>query len=259
MSAQFDTSVFRQPRWISAFLVGVLIAIACVRLGFWQLDRLDERRERNAQIEARLEQPARPIASLRGEYHDDPEELAYRHAIAEGTYRSEDEFISVGRIYGDVKGALVATPLELSDGSVLIVVRGIVPGDSVGPPLVGYETPITPVVIEGRLSAGEEPSRITEPDPVDGDLTSLSRLDLEFIDEWVEGDVLPFSILLDEQTPAGPGEQPTPIPNEELTEGSHLGYAVQWFAFAIIAFAGAVGLMWRAGRQTEDAEVSDTV
>ena len=259
MSAQFDTSVFKQPRWISAFLVGVLIAIACVRLGFWQLDRLDERRERNAQIESRLEQPARPLAGLRAEYHDDPEELAYRHAITEGTYRSEDEFISVGRIYGDVKGALVATPVDLPDGSVLIVVRGIVPGDSVGPPMVGYETPGTPVVIEGRLSAGEEASRISEPVPDNGDLTSLNRLDLAFVDEWVDGDVLAFSLLLDEQHPSGPGDQPTPIPNEELTEGSHLGYAVQWFAFAIIAFAGAVGLMWRAGRQTNEADSVDVV
>ncbi len=257
MTARFDTAVLRQPRWIAAFLVGLLVAVACVRLGLWQLDRLDERRDRNAQIEARLDEPARPLTGLRLEFDDDPDDLAYRNAIVEGVYRAEDEFISVGRVYGDVKGALVATPLDLEDGSVLIVVRGIVPGDTPGPPLVGYETPTAPVVLQGRLSAGEEPSRIEEPAPDSGDLTSLSRVDLAFVDEWVEGDVLPFALLLDDQVPSGAAGEPVPIPNEELTEGSHLGYAVQWFAFALIALAGGVGLVWRAGRRTPDADTVD--
>jgi len=37
------------------------------------------------------------------------------------------------------------------------------------------------------------------------------------------------------------------IPDEELTEGKHLGYAVQWFAFSAIALVGLVGLLYRAG------------
>lgn len=233
-------------------LVAALVGIACVRLGVWQLDRLDERRERNAQIQERLDEPARPLAGLRAQYADDPEALAYRKALVEGVYRPTEEFVSVGRVYGDVKGELVATPLDLSDGSVLIVVRGIVPGDTPGPPMVGYEVPPTPVVLQGRLSAGEEPSRIAEPLPAGGSLTSLSRLDLAYIDELIDGDVLPFALLLDEQRPSGVGSQPARIPNEELTEGSHLGYAVQWFAFALIAIAGGFGLIWRAGRRSDD-------
>ena len=42
--AAFDRSVLRQPRWILAFIVGLLLAMAFVRLGVWQLDRLDQRR-----------------------------------------------------------------------------------------------------------------------------------------------------------------------------------------------------------------------
>lgn len=238
-------------------LVAGLVAIACVRLGFWQLERLDERRERNAQIESRMDEPARPLAGLRSDFGDDPAELAFRHAIVEGNYRTADEFTSVGRVYGDLKGQLVATPVDLADGSVLIVVRGIVPGGTTGPPMDGYEPPSTAVVLEGRLSAGEEPSRISEPGPSDGHLTSLSRLDLAYVDEWIDGDVLPFSLLLDEQRPQGQASQPVAIPNEELTEGSHLGYAVQWFAFAIIAFIGGIGLVLRAGRRSEEPHPVD--
>jgi surfeit locus 1 family protein len=238
-------------------VVAGLVALACVRLGFWQLDRLDERRERNAQVQSRMDEPARPVAGLRSDFADSPSDIAYRHAIVEGTYRPSDEFVSVGRAYGDLKGKLVATPLDLLDGSVLIVVRGIVPGDTPGPPAQGYETPTSPVILEGRLSAGEEPSRISEPAPVGGELTSLNRLDLDYVDEWIGGDVLPFALLLDTQVPQGQASQPVPIPSEELTEGSHLGYAVQWFAFGIIALAGGIGLVLRAGRKSDDQEPID--
>jgi surfeit locus 1 family protein len=33
-----------------------------------------------------------------------------------------------------------------------------------------------------------------------------------------------------------------------LDEGPHRGYAVQWFAFAAIALAGAVAVVWRERR-----------
>lgn len=259
MSAQFDSSVFRQPRWIAALVVAVLVAIACVRLGFWQLDRLDERRERNLQVQSRLDEPARPLAGLRSDFADSPDDIANRHAIVEGRYRPSDEFVSVGRAYGDLKGQLVATPLDLDDGSVLIVVRGIVPGDTVGPPAQGYETPTSRVILEGRLSPGEEPSRISDSAPVGGKLTSLNRLDLAYIDDWIQGDVLPFALLLDTQVPQGQAGQPIPIPSEELTEGSHLGYAIQWFAFAIIALSGGIGLVLRAGRRADDQQAHDVV
>ena len=90
--------------------------------------------------------------------------------------------------------------------------------------------------------------RIGEPDPEGGVITALSRVDLDYIDRWIEQDVLPISLVLDQQQPASQGD-PVPMPQEELTEGSHLGYAVQWFAFAAIAIVGAGFLIYRAGTQ----------
>ncbi|MCB1246377.1 MAG: hypothetical protein KDB69_03845, partial [Acidimicrobiia bacterium] len=55
----------RKPRWIAAVVVGVLLAGVCVRLGFWQLDRLDQRRDRNPTIEARPDEIPRPLIALR--------------------------------------------------------------------------------------------------------------------------------------------------------------------------------------------------
>ena len=252
----FDRSVLKQPRWILAIIVGAFVALSFVRLGMWQLDRLDERRAENAVIEDRRAAVTRPIEGLIGQYGLSPIDLVDRAATVDGTYRTDLEFFSIGRTYGDLSGTLVVTPLELTDGQLLAVVRGIVPPGTEGPPAVGYEPPTGVVTVTGIVQDGEEPGRIAEPDPEDGVLRSISRLDLAFIDRWIDGDVLPISLTLVDQSPANPEGTPIPVPAAELTEGSHLGYAVQWFAFAIIVGVGVGYLIWRAGRIDSDVQVS---
>ncbi|GMQ94416.1 MAG: SURF1 family protein [Acidimicrobiia bacterium] len=244
---RFDTNTLRQPRWIVAVLVGLVLVVAFVRLGLWQLDRLEERRGLNATIEARMAEPARPLVGILGQYGDDGEALLYRRAEVEGTYRTDAEFFSIGRSIGDVRGTLVATPLDRSDGTVLIVVRGLVPPGTTGPPAAGFEPPEGLVKLIGRIDDGEEPTPIGESDPEGGDLTSLSRLDLEYIDRWVEGEVLPITLILEDQEPPDSEGEPRRVLREELSEGSHLGYAIQWFSFALIVGIGVAALVYRAG------------
>jgi surfeit locus 1 family protein len=111
------------------------------------------------------------------------------------------------------------------------------------------------MVIEGPLQAGEQATAIGEPDPQDGRLTSLSRIDLEYIDEWVDGDVLPVMMVLEGWSVPYPNAAPEPIPQQELTEGSHLGYAVQWFSFALIVVVGVAVLVYKA---VTDDSVNET-
>jgi len=254
MARSFDTAVLRRPRWIVAIIVGLLLTLLFIRLGIWQLDRLDERRAQNTTIEGRMAEPPRPLEGIVGQYGGDAEAMAYRHAVAEGTFRTEGEFFSIGRTYGDISGTLVATPFDLQDGSVLIVVRGLVPPGTQGPPAAGYEPAAGVVHIEGPLQPGEQSTAIGELPPDGGHLTSLSRLDLEYIEQWVSGDVLPVLLYLEGWTVPNPGNTPEPIPQPELTEGSHLGYAVQWIAFALIVFFGVAALVYREGTSSPPIE-----
>lgn len=244
---QFDWSILKKPRWILAAIVGVAIAVLFVQLAVWQLDRLDERRTTNAIVEARAGDPPVPLEDLIVQQNMNVDDMVYRAVIVEGTYRATDEFFSLGRVSGSVQGTLIVTPLDLADGSVLIVVRGIVPPSTEGPPAEGFETPEGVVRLVGRIDDGEEPAPIGELDPADGKLTSINRLDLEFIRRWVDGSVAPFTLILEYQDPPGQGREPIRLVQEELTEGSHLGYAVQWVAFALIVFFGVAGLIYKAG------------
>ena len=253
--ARFDSATLKQPRWILAIIVGVLLAAVFVRLGIWQLDRLEERRARNALTQERITAEPAAFDSLIATHGLDPEELNLRLAVVSGVYRPDLEFISVGRTVGDATGTLVATPLELDDGTLLVVVRGIVPAGTDGPPVVGYETPQGQVTVVGTLEDGEEPLRIGEPDPEDGVLTSLSRVDLAFVDTWIDGTVLPVLLTLVDQDPANRAGDPIPIPPDELTEGSHLGYAIQWFGFALVVIVGVGILVWRSGSKEKTEPV----
>jgi len=249
-------STLRKPRWILLIIVGLVLSVWFVRLGFWQLSRLEERRASNALITARMEEPPRSFEGLVGQYGTDPDELIYRQAIVTGRYLASDEFFSVGRNYNGVTGTLVMTPLELQDGSIMIIVRGLVPAGTVGPPADGYETPLGSVTLTGRLDDGEEPLRIGESPPENGKVESISRVDLEYIDEWSDGDILPVDLLLETQQPAGANATPIPIPAPELSEGKHLGYAVQWFAFALMALVGGFVLVWQAGTDSSTDETA---
>jgi cytochrome oxidase assembly protein ShyY1 len=253
---RYDLSTLMQPRWILAAAVGLGFAILFLFLGLWQLERLDERQTRNAAIIARSDEPVRPLVGLIADHDGNEERLPHRRTTVVGTYRADEEFLSIGRVYGDVVGTLVVTPLDLEDGSVLMVVRGIAPSGIAGPPAIGYEVPRGPVTLEGLIGEGEAPLRIGEADPPSGTIESISRIDLAYIDAWIEGDVLPFTLLLDTQSPLSAAE-PTRIPPEELSDGSHLGYAIQWFAFAVIAVVGVVALLRRAARNEPTPAASE--
>jgi surfeit locus 1 family protein len=250
--AAFTFHKLATPRWIGAIVVAVILVLAFVSLGLWQLSRLDERRTLNATIETRRVEPVRPLDGLTGQYGMDPEALVYRSAVAEGVYLTNAEIFSIGRTYDDIRGTLVATPLQLDNGSVLMVVRGVVPSGTQGPPAQGYEPSAGRVVVGGSIDDGEEPLRIGEPDPDGGVVQSLSRLDLAYIDRWTATEVLPISLVLAEQAPANPEGSPLPIPPETLSEGRHLGYALQWFSFAAIVGVGVGVLLWRAGSDVND-------
>jgi surfeit locus 1 family protein len=56
---------------------------------------------------------------------------------------------------------------------------------------------------------------------------------------------IPYPVLgvyLAQESPAPGPAGPQPSAELDLTEGPHLGYAIQWFAFAAIAIVG--GLLW---------------
>ena len=67
----------------------------------------------------------------------------------------------------------------------------------------------------------------------------------------------PVFLELANQTPAQSGQLPVPPPPPEVTRGSHLAYALQWFSFALIGIVGYAALLRSVLREPTEAHPDD--
>jgi surfeit locus 1 family protein len=228
-------------RW-GFFALAMTLGVFCVRLGFWQLDRLGQRRERNAAIEARL---ARPAVLLPDDL-DRVDDLEYRRARAVGTFDPSGEIYLTNRSLDEIAGVHVVTPLVLEGrAEVLLVDRGWISDpdyrtrESITWSLDGA------VEVEGVLMPSQrEPALafFADPIPAPGEppLSIWRALYIPGIRQQLAAPVLDV-FLMQENDPEDP-DLPRPAPELDLSEGPHLSYALQWFAFAATAFIG--GAYW---------------
>lgn len=234
-----------RPRWILSHLFVLTMIVAMVAAGFWQLDRLDERRERNADIVARSEEPVADVRALGPDEDyasvEAAKALEYRTATATGTYLADDEVLAGQPSRGGEPGSWVLTPLRLDDGTIVAVNRGWIPNGGRYDELPEqYRAPSGEVTVTGLVRMTERRGSIGRTDPAEGTLSELARLDVERLDAQVDGELLPLYVQLLEQDPAITAEDPQPMDPPELGEGPHLSYALQWFTFTgltIIVYA----------------------
>ena len=236
--------MFLRPRWLIAHLVVISIAVAFISLGFWQLRRLDERRQDNARITANMASEPRPLDDTLAEHGNNPDALIYRRVVVEGTYRASDEVLLTPRSNGRTAGHHVLTPLVMSDDQGVLVDRGWVPFADDDPPIEAAPPPEGEVTVTGVLLPTVEAARFGAPDGGTR-LTYLSSADVDRVQPQVGVALLPFSILLQSQQPPA-GDLPVPGAPPAVSEGSHQSYAWQWFSFTVILLVGYPLLLRRS-------------
>ena len=230
------------PAGVAGTLLLIVVAVACVRLGIWQLARLDERRALNAGIAARLEQE--PISDISRIV--DTAGTAYRTATARGTYDNDRYLVLPGRAYAGVPGVHLIMPLRLAGrADAVLVNRGWIPAPDAATINARDFAVRDSVTVRGLVL------------PFPGSGQSLARRDharpgasfthvLYRIDEAELRAQFPYAladVMLQELDGAGGTRYPTQLAPPPLDEGPHLGYAVQWFAFALIGVIGWFALV----------------
>jgi surfeit locus 1 family protein len=245
----------RQPKWILSHLFVLLLVAAMVFAGFWQLDRLQQRKDRNALITARQDEPIAPVADIVSA--DEPTgvggEVRFRQATATGTYDLDAQVLVRNRSFEGAPGSWVLTPLVLDDGTAVVVNRGWVPVTGRQALSPAAAPPTVEVTVEGLLEESQSRGSFGPTDPSGEVLTTLSRVDLDRLQEQVDADLFPVWLQLETQDPA-PGAQPTPVEPPELTDGPHLAYAFQWFTFTLIALVGYPLILRRRAQQVPEVD-----
>lgn len=230
-----------RPRWIAFTLAVVAAVVLMVNLGFWQLRRLDERKDFNATVRDRADVTALPVGDVL-QMDSDPDEVDWTPVVAAGTYEGDEQILIVNRSQEGMAGVNVITPLRLDDGTAILVNRGFVPLAEDAP-----AAPTGPVTVAGLLRESQRRGFGGASDPSEGDLSEAQRIDIGRLAPQIDGDVLPMWLSLETSDPP-PGDRPVPLPRPELTEGPHLSYAVQWFLFSAAAIVGWVLAVRRSAR-----------
>src|ERR671915_141075 len=104
--------------WIP-LVAAVVVAAVCVRLGLWQLDRLEQRQARNATIAAAFREA--PIAAETAIRDSVPR---FRRVTVIGQWDYSRESTVGGRTRSGSPGVHVITPVTLADGATILVNRG---------------------------------------------------------------------------------------------------------------------------------------
>lgn len=253
------------PKWLVGHLLVVSVLVSFSQFGLWQWRRHLDRSERNAVIAARLEQPPQPLAEALAAARAEiaagatPEAaLRFRRVVAVGEFEPQDEILRRPVSRDGVPGYHVVTPLRLSDdleGWRVWVERGWVSDAVTEVPVVSAPPPAGAVAVVGWLRATTTPptgplAAIAPRDPPTGRLVSAYYLDPLRLGDQVAGPLLEgvlfFEAYAESTTPA------TPLPPErpEIDPGPHLGYAIQWFSFALITLVGYTALLRKTGRES---------
>jgi surfeit locus 1 family protein len=227
-------------QWFLTTLFVFAGAALCVRLGIWQLDRLQQRRAFNAHY---LQVRSEPPLDLNTAQLGDLTGFEYRDASARGHYDFEHQVALRNQYNGDQYGYHLLTPLLLSDQTAVLVDRGWIPPDGNTDPAAWrrYDGP-GDVNVSGMIRLGQtRPPFGGAADPVLA--AGQTRLDLwNFVNLDRISKQVPYRLLpVYLQQAPDPSNSNPPIPYQpevEISEGPHLGYAGQWFTFAALLFFG---------------------
>lgn len=226
------------PRWLVSHVIVALVLVSFPQLGFWQLRRYDEVRQDERRIEERLDAAPVPLDEALG--RDDADGFVFVRVTATGTWVAAETVAHRNRALAGQSGFDLLTPLDLGDGTAVLVRRGFVP-----PVRQGAADPLDPgppaegvVEVVGWLEESQPQPSFGATDPDEGVLDTVFNADIDRLDRQTALPLQPAILHLQEATPTSSGEFPVPQPAPDLSDNSNLSYALQWFSFTLIVGVG---------------------
>ncbi len=257
---------------VIATLAGVAAALA---LGFWQLDRADQKKAMQRAIDERAREAPLATAALPSAAEPPAPGLEHRRADLAGRWDVAHTVYLDNRVMDGHTGFYVVTPLKLAGrDEAILVQRGWAPRNAARrealPPVV---TPTGDVRIAGRLALSASRAYALGQDAQGGPIRQ--NVDLAAFQAETGLRLLPLVLLQtepDAATGAAPGaggvngadgadglRRHWPPPAVDVHK--HYGYAFQWFALAALILGLYVWFQvlapHRAGRAARADESAD--
>ncbi len=229
---------------LALFVVFAVVAAAIfVRLGFWQLHRLHERRAYNALVISRLDSAEVDASAL-------PRDTAlarFRRVRVTGTPDYDHELLWAARSYRGSPGVNFLTPIRIPGRDTAVLVdRGWVyaPDGATVDESKWHERDTTFVGFAEPLPSTGGAAYSTRP-------RTLARLSVDVVRKAVPYPVAPVYVVELGDSVIAP-DRIARLTVPPLDEGPHMSYAIQWFSFAAIAIGGAGVVVMQKRRGTTD-------
>lgn len=224
-------SLLTPPRlWATLVVLAVMLLFG--RLGIWQVERYREKQVQARFMAIQYRLPALEVSTE--PLPEDPAEWHFRRTILSGQWDFHAQAVWRGQTRNGEPGAHLITPLRLANDRAILVDRGWIP----------YQQAVAPdswaQFGEGG-EAREEVGVLLPSQPLPPALhPPPGGVDWVQVDVGAMGARLPYPVLpvYAQLLPTGPpGPEDLPAREDlyvELSAGTHLSYAVQWFSFALI-------------------------
>ncbi len=222
-------------RWLGALALAAVFFATCVFLGRWQFGRYVDRSAAVDAVVANYDAAPVPVDEVIPSGSQGlPAEDTWTTVTAVGRYDPQGVLYVRNRPQNKVYGYDVLAPLQLNDGTRLIVDRGWVPNaeradilPQVAPPPDGE------VTVTGWLRPGEPSLGRTIPGP------QLASINLDEAAGKNPGPPLRAAYLVMKSEDDGSGmtpARPEALLPPDTTTGPHFAYALQWWMAAPIGF-----------------------
>ncbi len=204
-----------------------------VSLGFWQLDRADQKQAMADELRARAVAEPVPFAAI-ADSTSVPGNMT--RVVLEGEYQNGISFLVLFQFFQGQAGYELLTPFKPDNGGELVLVsRGWISAGS------GSDRPPVPVVDGPQQIRGQIVVPEFEPAPgevVDTDWpVRLPRLNVAQAGRLLGEPVYPWVVRLEADQPGVQNRHWTP---PRIETRGHFAYAVQWFGIALVVALAAL-------------------
>lgn len=236
-----------KPTLIPSAVTAVLLLLL-LTLGFWQLNRANQKEALQTAFATQLNLPYTPIAQV----DLDSSDSRYRGITVQGRYQGAQQILLDNQVQEGQPGYHVYTPLRIADKAQAILVnRGWVPLGPSRQQLPDVTIPSTSTTVRGRLSQPANPGILLDtPESANAWPRVVQHLDYAEIANALGYPLAQSIVLLDPDVEGGYQRDWRPIA-EGFGPERHRGYAAQWFSLAVALVAIYIVVNTRAHREPD--------
>jgi len=213
------------PNWFPTLLVLIVVPTMC-RLGYWQLERAQEKIALQQQFAQRINTPVLDFSAVA----DDFPNMRYQAIRMQGAYDAQHQFVLDNLPRERQVGYGIITPFNLSSGETVLVQRGWQPRNLDRQKLPDVAVSNNMRSLQGKINFPGKAFGLGQMSLESGWPLRIQYVDYAAMSERLGREVLPMIVMLNDDQPDGYARGWQPIAQKP---NKNYSYMFQWLAMAV--------------------------